>query len=260
MKKSKNFMIILLIVSLFLSGSYLYSSQSESNSNIARIIVEKANIRSKPTTNSSVIATLPIGTTLDLLESNNNWYKISFKDNEGNEKSGYIYNELVEIIKIPSQEETKKEEAIIKPKATQKKPKVILSDKTIDIEPYRGNYLPHIKVLMNDPNYVSWEKELNRTNSTIMSSKYFIFGGALLTVAGSAMLGGGISEVNESVLIGGIVIGGIGFLSSTYGFVSRIFAWDKHRILMDEARKKGYLNISINPYTQSFSVAWNLRF
>lgn len=68
------------------------SSSSSTLNKKAVVIVETANVREKPTTNSETIGALDYGDEIVLLEEENDWYKIDFEN-----KTGYVKGNLVKI-------------------------------------------------------------------------------------------------------------------------------------------------------------------
>ena len=74
---------------------------------------DKVNVRSKPSTTATVVANLPIGTEVTIVEKtdvtftiggyNTNWYYVKFLD-KGEEKTGYVWGGLISMasIKIPN--------------------------------------------------------------------------------------------------------------------------------------------------------------
>ncbi|MCX7973194.1 MAG: outer membrane beta-barrel protein [Candidatus Aminicenantes bacterium] len=70
----------------------------------ATVKVDRANIRHQPDRQSPVIIVVTKGTTLDIIGKEGEWYKISFVSKEKGKITGYIHQDLVELIKA---EETK---------------------------------------------------------------------------------------------------------------------------------------------------------
>lgn len=84
---------------LLLFTALLFSSLSLSAQDIHFLLANKVNVRSSASTSGSIVANLPIGTEVEVLEETGNlklkglempWAKISFQD-EGRNKLGYVW-------------------------------------------------------------------------------------------------------------------------------------------------------------------------
>ncbi|MFQ6083177.1 MAG: SH3 domain-containing protein [Candidatus Aminicenantia bacterium] len=92
----KNFKIIFLTLTiLFL---FLLTTITQAG-NIKLRVIKDANVRLKPFTESTVIATVPVGAVLEAIGKSGSWYHVNLPpDEKGFVISGYIWEELVEVI------------------------------------------------------------------------------------------------------------------------------------------------------------------
>jgi len=110
-----------------------------------RVKVATANIRLKPTMKAIVISHAPLGAILDSEEKIKEWYRVNLpQDESGVVVSGYIHQNMVEVVQevektIEPKEEVLEKKEIIKPKEEKEKspevtPKVAESKKVISGE------------------------------------------------------------------------------------------------------------------------------
>jgi hypothetical protein len=126
LKRLKNIILLSLFLIIFL---FFLEEVSEGATVKIKVIVQNANIRLKPDTNSPVITTAPIGTILDSEGKEGKWYKVNLPpDRNGFVVSGYIHESIVEvsqeIIEVPKKESLREEEkkVEVKPPIVQEPP------------------------------------------------------------------------------------------------------------------------------------------
>lgn len=111
------FIFLILLVSMF---SFLLAEQK------AVVKVDRANIRRQPDRQASVLIVVTRGTTLDVLGKEGEWYHVSLVSQEKGALSGYIHQDLVELIKeeerISGKEDkvSKEQEAQVRPASGEK--------------------------------------------------------------------------------------------------------------------------------------------
>ncbi len=117
-----------------------------------KVIVQAANIRSKPDISSPILKTVPAGTLFESPGKEGRWYKLSLPpDAKGNVVFGYIYDSLVEIVeeikaeppKIEAPTPPKKEEAAVdkavpveKPEPQSAAPRPVHRKRNFSLRPY----------------------------------------------------------------------------------------------------------------------------
>jgi len=155
------------LLSLFIFFLLFLTSIGEAAKLRVRVIVQGANIRMKPTIESTVILQAPLGAILKSEEKIGNWYKVNLPpDESGFIVSGYIHENMLEIIeeikKIPEEIKPKEVEKIpeVKEKIEEKKPPEITpsavkkhevrKEKVIGISFRGGFYSPSSKLLNNE--------------------------------------------------------------------------------------------------------------
>ncbi len=98
--------ILIFGIFLFLSPN---SSGQEATGKL-RVVTEQANIRLKPDIGSIIIHQVLIGTILESLSKEKEWYKISTTTEKGEKVTGYVHESLVLEIEPTPQEKIQKEE------------------------------------------------------------------------------------------------------------------------------------------------------
>ncbi len=94
-----------LILTSFMIGFFSCTVLFAAEKFTIRVIAQNANIRLKPDINSLVIAKVPIGTLLESEGRDDSWYKVNLPpDEKGFIVSGYIHQNIVEVIEEPSEE------------------------------------------------------------------------------------------------------------------------------------------------------------
>jgi len=116
-----------LILGLLVVSLLFFSEISQAANFEVRIISEKANVRLKPTIDSNIIATLPLGAVLESEGKIDNWYYVKLpKTQEGFTIFGYVHASLVEIVREPSKIKEAKEaeevKEVVPPKIKVEKP------------------------------------------------------------------------------------------------------------------------------------------
>jgi len=91
MKKSRGlkiFLIVTLLVSLQIPSIAVTTGV---------VNTDTVRVRSKATTDSSIVALVSIGDEITIIEENENWYKVEAKDDDGNDVEGYIRKDLLTV-------------------------------------------------------------------------------------------------------------------------------------------------------------------
>ncbi|MBN1273740.1 MAG: outer membrane beta-barrel protein [Candidatus Aminicenantes bacterium] len=113
---------VFLYLTIFL---FLYSvPNSHAEELQIRVVVDQANIRLKPDTNSLVISRVPLGAVIKALEKTGEWYHVNLPpDESGFVVSGYIHSSAVEeIVDEPVEKTIKKPETVPIPKKEVQRP------------------------------------------------------------------------------------------------------------------------------------------
>lgn len=114
MKKITYFMCIFFIAASFLLPQSIDVSQIKFK---LRVTVARANIRSGPSTQNDVITQVRLGTTLDAVEKEGNWYRVLLPGEK--DKPAYIHQSIIEVLEEIKIEKTPPK---IEPEAPIQKP------------------------------------------------------------------------------------------------------------------------------------------
>lgn len=85
----KTFVVFNMITLCLLLSSLAFSKDATSHEEIL-VVSKQGNLRENPSTKSSIIGKLSIGTEVEMIEKSNNWYKIKLSD----EKIGWAHRSL----------------------------------------------------------------------------------------------------------------------------------------------------------------------
>lgn len=96
----KNILFILLVVLAF-SGALLAKGET-----ILKVRVKSANVRSEPHLTAPVVAKVAAGTLLEAFDQEGAWYKVTVKNQAGNDVGGYINKNVVDVINEKEEEAT----------------------------------------------------------------------------------------------------------------------------------------------------------
>ncbi|MGQ9471002.1 MAG: SH3 domain-containing protein [Candidatus Aminicenantales bacterium] len=90
-----------------------------------KVSEEFANIRSRPDIRSPILIQVPQNTILNAVKKEAEWFLVTWKDEEGTDRAGYVHESLVVVIESPQAERPKKEpELAAKEEGTQEKAKL----------------------------------------------------------------------------------------------------------------------------------------
>lgn len=109
MKRVWSFVLVLLALTVL--------GLSAQETNILKIKVQTANVRSEPDPNSAIIKQLKLGTLLESRQKIGDWYEVVITDEKGAAVSGYINVNVVDLISGE-----KKQEEVVKEPEVKKKP------------------------------------------------------------------------------------------------------------------------------------------
>ncbi len=92
--RHQGILLSLFIVFLFLLIEIAFPANLK-----VRVIVDKANVRLKPSLNSQIISKVPLGTVLESEGKFGEWYRVNLPPDEyGFTVSGYIHESVVEVV------------------------------------------------------------------------------------------------------------------------------------------------------------------
>lgn len=110
---------ITLAVFLLGIGVILPLSAEEPASKL-KVVTDQANVRLKPDIGSIIIYQIPIGTVVDSLGKEGEWYRIQFQSEEGDNVTGYVHESLVSLLESPAR---KREPREVSPQMPEEKKK-----------------------------------------------------------------------------------------------------------------------------------------
>jgi len=242
MKKSIGIMVLVMAGLLFLSV-FSYADTFK-----VRITVEKANVRLKPTKDSTIIKTLPFGVILEAEKKIGDWYYIKLHQNDmGIVVTGYIHQTIVEEIK-----EENKPKTPVKPKKIQN-----------DIPELIKKPTESITYLVKDPKYLKWKKDYFRAETSFLKWRKFSAIGIGVTILGPIIASLIIATGDDAYVTGGIVGGAVSLVGAglwIYSGVNKSLAFTKMHLLMNRGWIKGYLGIHVNPQKKSTGLTLSLMF
>jgi len=180
MKRSK----VLTLLVFFILTIVIYQCFADLK---VRVIVSEANVRLKPTTQSAIVKTVPMGAMLEVIKKEGNWYYINLPPSEsGIEVTGYIHQSIIEVVQevektVEPKEEVLEKKEVIKPKEEKEKSPEVTPQVA---EPKKG---------------ISGEKEFSKGSKYVTAqlglNSYAIPFGVSLEIA-----------LNENVGVGGSVM------------------------------------------------------
>lgn len=107
-----------------------------------KVVTEQANIRLKPDIGSTIIYQVPMGTFLEYLGQEGEWFKIQLKSDEGETITGYVHESLIIVIQTIPQEEPVKEEAPPKERETESEEPQIISPPPVEPTQFKPSLSP----------------------------------------------------------------------------------------------------------------------
>ena len=247
--------VLVLAILIFASATFIFSGDSK-----VRIIVSKANIRLKATTQSDIVTNIPLGAVLDVVSKEGNWYFIKLPpDDKGIVITGYIHQSIVEFIEAPetrpkTEEETLDKKEVVQSQKTEKKQLEVVPNQKIST-----------MTLSTNAEYLSWnerykdaEIDLNKWGKHSKIGLYCFLGGSLVSLIGSATIGANEKMVIPTII--GVLVGTGGAGYWIYASSKKGSAKDQIDLLMNEGRIKGYLTANINLKDKYYAVTFSLVF
>jgi hypothetical protein len=107
---------VLFLLFVILTATASLMAMAAENQAKVRVKVNRANIRSGPSVETETLATVSLGTVLEVQKKEGDWYKVSFSSPERGTISGYIRQDLVETLKEEEAAEVKKPKPVLQPK------------------------------------------------------------------------------------------------------------------------------------------------
>jgi len=101
-----------ILTAFFLSSMTPLQGQENKAPLKLKVVTEQANIRLKPDIGSTIIYQVPLGTFLEYLGKEGDWYKVQLKSKEGETVTGYVHESLIATIRPIPQEALAKEEPV----------------------------------------------------------------------------------------------------------------------------------------------------
>lgn len=222
-----------------------------------RVTASMANIRLKPSIQSEIISKIPLGSVLDIIKKEGNWYFVKLPpDEKGILVTGYIHQSIVEVIgemeivekveekKVEEQKVDiieKKEKSLKIPSKPVEPPKIATKD--VDYQEWK------IKYDKAEADFLKWEKYRKIGMYTTFSVGLGLPLLVILTKELSLLPGTGLTLVG---------IGGAGLWGYANG--KKAAAADRKRLLTDEGKIKGYISASINPEKKCYAITFTLSF
>ena len=244
--------ILALVLFILIAANFIFSEELK-----VRVTVEKANIRLRPTTQSTIVSTVPLGAVLEVIKKEGNWYFVKLpSDEKGIVVTGYIHQSIVEVIEemeiVEKVEEKKVEEQ--KADIIEKKEKLLkipskpveppkIAPKDVDYQEWK------IKYDKAEDDFLKWERYRKIGMITVYTISLALPLLFILTKEISLLPGTGLTLVG---------IGGAGLWGYANG--KKVAAADRKRLLTDEGRIKGYISASINPAKKYYALSFTLSF
>jgi len=142
-RKSQGRIILFsLLTAFFLSLMTPLQGQEKEVPLKLKVVTEQANIRQKPDIGSTIIYQVPMGTFLEYLGQEGEWYKVQLKSKEGETVTGYVHESLIIAIQPIPQEEPVKEEAPPKEQETESKEPQIISPPPVEPTQFNPSLSP----------------------------------------------------------------------------------------------------------------------
>jgi len=242
--------VLALVLFLLTTATFIFPDDSK-----IRVTATKANIRLKPNSQSAIVSTVPLGAVLEVIKKEANWYFVKLPpDEKGIVVTGYIHQNIVEVIKEmespvkPEEEPIEKNEVVEPEKKLQK-----VVSKAIESP----------KELSQNPDYLRWKEKYNKAERNFKSWKKYVY-------IGQAGFGAGVliniltsvtakEDYLTGVIIGSsVALGGVGLW--LYAANRRGSAKEKMDLLMNEGRIKKYIGAYINPREKCYVVTFVIAF
>jgi len=142
-RKSRVRIILFSILTAFLFSSLAPLQGQEKEAPLKlKVVTEQANIRQKPDIGSIIIYQVPMGTFLEYLGQEGEWYKVQLKSDEGETITGYVHESLIIAIRPIPKEEPVKKEAPPKEQETESKEPQIISPPPVEPTQFKSSLSP----------------------------------------------------------------------------------------------------------------------
>lgn len=112
--------IAITLAVLLLGIGVIFPLSAEEPVSKLKIVTDQANVRLKPDIGSIIIYQIPIGTIVDSLGKEGEWFRIQFQSEEGDTVTGYVHESLVFLLESPTR---KREPREISPQMPEEKEK-----------------------------------------------------------------------------------------------------------------------------------------
>jgi len=242
--------IFALILFVLVMATFVFSDDSQ-----VRVTASKANIRLRPTTQSTIVSTVPLGAVLEVIKKEGNWYFVKLPpDKKGIVVTGYIHQSLVEIFE-EIEKPVKSGERII-----EKKEAVIPRETPQKVIPKPTKSLD----LSKDAEYLRWKEAYYKAEADFKKwKKYayigmFAFLGGIIVTPLTALTARGEGALAPMIGAMAVGIGGAGLW--LYAANRRGAAAEKMALLMNEGRIKKYISAYINPKKRCYAVTFAIAF
>ena len=251
MKRAKNFLFSILF--LIISTTFVLSVEQE-----VRVTVSKANIRLKPTTQSTILSTAPMSTVFKVVRKEGNWYCIRFSiQDQTTEILGYIHQSLVEVSELEAEE-------AINEKVIKKQESVEINEDIKALTEITTNQTKQETDIKKSPDYIKWKQEYELAEHTFISWKKYVWVGMVALIGASVATPlialSGRYEVPIGPTIAASVIGVAGCGLMITAMVIRSSAKEKMELLLNNGRIKGYLTAHFSLKANLYVVSLNLSF
>ena len=258
--------ILALILFVLVTTTFIFSDDSK-----VRVTASKANIRLRPTSQSAIVSTVPLGAVLEVIKKEGNWYFVKLPpDPKGIIVTGYIHQSIVEVLEEMEKVE-RVEEKKIEEKKVPKEIKEALPIKKPEIKiPAELGRIPLSEkeryFMKTDSYYLTWkrklelaEKEKKSTTKLLwiggggMAVGYIV--GPILTAA--TLIG---KPAGNTMILISMGIGTIGAGTLIYGLIKRASKGRKIAKIYEEGAIKGYIGADINPGKNRYAITFAIAF
>lgn len=251
MKRTKVFLFSVFF--LIISTTFVLSTEQE-----VRVTASKANIRLKPTTQSTILSTVPMSAVFKVVRKEGNWYCIKFStQDQAAEILGYIHQSLVEVSEIEVEE-------AINEKVIKKQESIKAKNDIKSLPEITANQIKQETDIKKSPDYIKWKQEYEQTEHTFISGKKYVWMGMVALIGASIATPlialSGRYEVPVGPTIAASIIGVAGGGLMITAMIIRSSAKEKMELLLNNGRIKGYLTAHLSLKDNLYAVSLNLSF
>lgn len=262
MKTSRVVLVLLLFV--LVTTTFVFSEVLK-----IRVIASAANIRLKPTVQSAILLTAPLGAVLDVIRQEESWYFVQLPPNkDGIVVTGFIHQSVVEVIEATN--EIKKVEEKL---AEQPGEKPIIKNPNLETTAsLRGKSLSEKEkhFLATDSYYSTWRERLDQAKAEQKGVKKWMWIGGGVALVGyvaapllavSSLSETGTGKSQNTMVTVGMLVGTAGMALATYGLIRYFSKGRQVGRIMEEGMVKGYiLGLNINPSTKTYALSFAMAF